>query len=153
MKLIMDTNLKNAIAAMHRDIAAMEKEQRNNKEQRKTVRFTGERIKPVWKAICDAQDLGDDLRLHYAAYGLLRCKNFDVTENQSKPVSSYIWKGLTAKRVDGLHPLCLRLEEVDKILGKYGYGLKNYEEEKTYLGTTIKYYDVEDYEEVVYISE
>ena len=40
----MEENLKNAISAMRMKIAEMEKEQRNNKNQRKTVRIVGEKL-------------------------------------------------------------------------------------------------------------
>ena len=47
---IMDTNLKNAISAMRSKIAEMEKEQKNYKNQRRTVRLVGERTMPAWVA-------------------------------------------------------------------------------------------------------
>lgn len=46
----MDTNLKNAISAMRKDIAELEKKQKSIKPQRKTVYFTGERTLHPWQA-------------------------------------------------------------------------------------------------------
>ena len=140
----MDTNLKNAISAMRKDIAELEKNQKNIKPQRKTVYFTGERTMHPWEAVEQARSNGFELRLYYAAYGLLRGKNFDVTENAAK------YEEYNGKR---WHPLCDWLKEIDKILNKYGYQLKNYEEKENYWHQPYKSYDMENYEEVVCVSE
>ena len=138
----MDTNLKNAISAMRKDIAELEKEQKSIKPQRKTVYFTGERTIQPWQAAEQARANKEKLRLYYAAYGLLRGKNFDVTENIPKREEHYKY-----------HPLCAFLPDIDKILTKYGFQLKNYEERENYWHQVYKKYNEEAYEEVVCIGE
>ena len=138
----MDTNLKNAISAMRNDIAELEKEQKSIKPQRKTVYFTGERTIHPWQAAEQAKANKEKLRLYYAAYGLLRGKNFDVTENTPKIEEYYKY-----------HPLCVFLPDIDKILTKYGYQLKNYEERENYWHQVYKKYNEEAYEEVVCVGE
>lgn len=138
----MDTNLKNAISAMRMKIAEMEKEQKSTKLQRKTVHFTGERTMCTWEATERAQTNKGRLRLYYAAYGLLRGKNFDITEKNPKREEYYKY-----------HPLCAFLPSIDKILNKYGYQLKNYEEKETYWHQNYKKYNEENYEEVVCVGE
>lgn len=138
----MDTNLKNAISAMRKDIAELEKEQKAVKPQRKTVYFTGERTMHPWEAAEQAKANKEKLRLYYAAYGLLRGKNFDITENNAKREEYYKY-----------HPLCACLPDIDRILNKYGYQLKNYEEKENYWHQPYKKYNEENYEEVVCIGE
>ena len=138
----MDTNLKNAISAMRKDIAELEKEQKSIKPQRKTVYFTGKRTIHPCQAAEQARANKEKLRLYYAAYGLLRGKNFDVTENAPKREEYYKY-----------HPLCVFLPDIDKILTKYGYQLKNYEERENYWHQVYKKYNEEAYEEVVCIGE
>ena len=138
----MDTNLKNAISAMREDIAELEKEQKSIKPQRKTVYFTGERTMPAWKATDNARKNKEELRLFYAAYGLLRGRNFDVTENHPKREEYYKY-----------HPLCAYLPKIDEILTKYGFQLKNYEERENYWHQVYKKYNEEAYEEVVCVGE
>ena len=138
----MEENLKNAISAMRKDIAELEKKQKNIKPQRKTVHYTGERTMEPWEATYKAQINEGKLRMYYAAYGLLRGKNFDVTENSPKREEYYKY-----------HPLCAFLSDIDKILNKYGYQLKNYEEKENWWHQTYKKYDEEKYEEVVRIGE
>lgn len=161
----MDTNLKNAISAMRKDIAELEKQQKTIKPQRKTVHFTGERTVQPWEAANIVTSNRDDLRLYYAAYNLLRGKNFNVTEKNTKP---FIYdNGMYYAYPDGIHgqfytchewengmhPLISRLCEIDEILRKYGYQFKNYEERKYAWGGTFKTPSISNYEEVVCISE
>ena len=138
----MDTNLKNAISAMRMKIAEMEKEQKSTKLQRKTVHFTGERTMCTWEATERAQTNKGRLRLYYAAYGLLRSKNFDITEKNPKREECYKY-----------HPLCHWLPQINGILNEFGYQLKNYVEKEDYWKRKYKSYDMERYEEIVRIGE
>lgn len=161
----MDTNLKNAISAMRMKIAEMEKEQRNNKNQRKTVRIVGERTKPAWVATDDARVLTGELRLWYAAYGILRGKKFEIIENNAKPLEHdrdkyYSYPdGLKGQHytnypwLHGKHPLCQYLNKIKTILEKFGYTFKNYEEYKDPWGYAIKTPAIEGYEEIVCVGE
>lgn len=161
----MDTNLKNAIAAMREEIAALEKEQKAIKPQRKTVHFTGERTMSPWEAWCKVGDNKERLRILYAAYNLLRGKNFDITERSAKPLIydrgmyyayPYGIKGqhyTACEWLDGKHPLCDYLSLINNALENYGYSLKNYEERKDRWGGTFRTPSVENYEEVVCVGE
>ena len=161
----MDTNLKNAISAMRNDIAELEKEQKTIKPQRKTVYFTGERTMPAWKATEAVRDIKERLRIMYAAYNLLRGKGFDITESNAKPLihdREMYWaypngiKGqhyTTYKELDGKHPLCEYLNQINTQLKKYGYEFKNYETRKDVWGGEYKTVSVENYEEVVCVGE
>lgn len=161
----MDTNLKNAIAALREEIAALEKEQKAIKPQRKTVHFTGERTMTPLNAHLTVMSNKYDLRLMYAAYNLLRGKNFDITESNAKPLiydrgMYYAYpKGIHGQyytldeRCNGKHPLCDYLYEINQILDKYGYNLKNYEEKEDPWGYKVKKPSVEKYEEIVCVGE
>jgi len=161
----MDTNLKNAISAMRKDIAELEKEQKTLKPQRKTVHFTGERTMSPLDAFWTVRGNKEDLRILYAAYGLLRGKNFNVTEKNTKP---FIYdEGMYYAYPDGIHgqfytchewengmhPLISKLCLIDEILRKYGYQFKNYEERKYAWGGTFKTPSIKNYEEIVRIGE
>ena len=153
----MDTNLKNAIAAMREEIAALEKEQKNIKPQRKTVHFTGERTMHPYTAAEQVKTNKDKLRLYYAAYGLLRGKNFDVTENKARPLDRdyyYNTFGIWVnENLIGKHPLFLHLNEINDILRNYGYEFKNYETKTDVWGGTYKTVSTDKYEEVICIGE
>ena len=161
----MDTNLKNAIAAMREEIAALEKEQKNIKPQRKTVHFTGERTLSPWEAYCKVSDNKERLRILYAAYNLLRGKNFNITESSAKPLIydrgmyyayPYGIKGqhyTTDEYLDGKHPLCEYLSLINNVLQNYGYEFKNYETKTDRWGYACKSVSVENYEEVVCVGE
>ena len=151
----MDTNLKNAISAMRMKIAEMEKEQKNNKNQRKTVRIVGERTKPAWEATVDAMALTEELRIWYAAYGILRGKPLihDRDMCYSYPdglkgqhYTNYPW-------LHGKHPLCQYLNKIGSILEDFDFKFKNYEEYKDPWGYTIKTPSIDNYEEIVYTGE
>ena len=161
----MDTNLKNAISAMRKDIAELEKEQKSTKPQRKTVYYTGERTMPAWKATEAVRDIKERLRIMYAAYNLLRGKGFEITEKNSKPLINdrdMYWvypNGIhsqhytTVRELHGKHPLCEYLNHINTLLKKYGYEFKNYETRKDAWGGEYKTVSVENYEEVVCVSE
>ena len=136
----MEQNIKNAIKSMREKIAALEKVQKNTKEQRKTVNFHGERTMPTWKATMLVPEQREQLRIMYAAYGLLRGKKFSQIENNSKPLD------------DGKHPLTLYLPEINEFLEKYGYGLP-FETKKNYWGQEYKSFNTENCEEIVCFSQ
>lgn len=111
----MNENIKN----FRQEIATAESEQRNTKAQRKTVYYTGERTmtpqEAYWKAINNA----DELRVMYAAYGLMRGRKFAQIENH--------WEG-------GCHPLVGYAERINKYLNKYGYTMEYEEKESKFWG-------------------
>lgn len=161
----MDTNLKNAISAMRMKIAELEKEQKSTKPQRKTVYFTGERTMTPFNAYLTVMDNKGRLRIMYAAYNLLRGKSFDITERNAKPLiydRGMYWahpNGIhgqhytTEEELNGKHPLCKYLNQINSILREYGYEFKNYETRKDAWGGEYKTVSVENYEEVVCVSE
>ena len=136
----MEQNIKNAIKSMREEIAALEKVQKNTKEQRKTVNFHGERTMPAWKATMLVPGQREHLRIMYAAYGLLRGKKFSQIENNSKPA------------YNGKHPLTLYLSAINKVLEKYGYGLP-FETKKNCWGQEYKSFNTENCEEIVCFSQ
>ena len=136
----MEQNIKNAIKSMREEIAALEKVQKNTKEQRKTVNFHGERTMPHWVADGRVKSQREDLRAMYAAYGLLRGKKFNETENKAKLLDN------------GKHPLAMYLSEINKFLEKYGYGLP-FETKKNYWGQEYKSFNTENCEEIVCFSQ
>lgn len=161
----MDTNLKNAISAMRKDIAELEKKQKSIKPQRKTVYFTGERTMPAWKAAEEVKNIKERLRTMYAAYNLLRGKGFDITERNAKlliydrgmywtyPNGIHGQHYTTNEELNGKHPLCEYLSQINSILQGYGYEFKNYETRKDAWGGEYRTVSVENYEEVVCVSE
>jgi len=64
------------------DIQILSDLQRSLKNQRKTEKLQGERTMEPWVAAYKHQSNREDLRLMYAAYGLMRGKSFSVTENR-----------------------------------------------------------------------
>lgn len=152
----METNLKNAISAMRKDIAEMEKAQKAAKPQRKTDNFKGERTMEPWEATDLVRENKETLRLYYAAYGLLRGKGFDVTENAAKPIELDKFYDQHGVWLDyglaGKHPLFVHISEIERILNKYGYKFKNHEEKKDRWGYTYKGVSFEKYEEVICVS-
>ena len=150
---------------MRKDIAELEKEQKSIKPQRKTVYFTGERTMSPFDAWCRVGNNKYDLRLMYAAYNLLRGKGFEITESNSKPLiydRGMYWaypNGIhgqhytTREELNGKHPLCEYLSEINSLLQNYGYEFKNYETRKDAWGGEYKTVSVENYEEVVCAGE
>jgi len=57
-------------------------EQRFLKNQRKTERLIGNRKMPAWEATMKHQQNREELRVLYAAYGVLRGKKYSEIENQ-----------------------------------------------------------------------
>lgn len=152
--------MRQELIDFRKEIAALEVEQKNTKEQRKTVRFTGERTMSPYNAFCAALNNKDKLRAMYAAYGLMRGKGFYVTEKEAKPLDSqayYVLYGCSLKKeFEGKHPLVIYLNEINEYLEKYGYTMP-YEEEtkKNWRGEEykVKNFDIERCEEIVRIGE
>lgn len=153
----MEENLKNAISAMRKDIAELEKKQKETKPQRKTEHFKGERTMPAWVATDQARINKEQLRIYYAAYGLLRGKNFNITERNAKPIELDKYYEQTGRWLNydlaGKHPLFAYLSEINRILNNYGYQFKNYETKKDRCGYEYRGISMENYEEVVRIGE
>ena len=135
--------MKQEIIDFRKEIAALEVEQRNTKEQRRTVRFEGERIMSPSEAYERALSNREKLRIMYAAYGLMRGKKFSQIENK-------------AKLEDGVHPLFFYCNAINRYLEKYGYQMP-YEEEtfKDWWGKTQtrKNFNPETCEAVVRVGE
>ena len=110
--------MKQEIIEFRKEIAALEVEQRKVKEQRKIVRFTGERTMSPVEAYYTAKDNKHTLRAMYAAYGLMRGKTFDQIENKAKPIDDS-WPSY----LQGRHPLFLLISDIDTFLRHYGYQL------------------------------
>ena len=152
----MDTIIKEVRAR----IAEVEKEQKTIKPQRKTVHFEGERTLSPIEAYWKVRNNKYDLRIMYAAYNLLRGKNFEITEKNAKPINLeeyYKLHGYTPnKKYEGKHPLTMELDEIDKFLNEYGYKIPSVDEEyKDWFGKiqTRKIFDIENYEKIIRISE
>lgn len=130
--------MKTEILDLRNDIASLEATQRNTKEQRKTVRFTGTRTMDPstasWKAVLNRHDL----RIMYAAYGLMRGKKFSEIENRSK-------------MENGFHELMNYLYEINDVLQKYGYSMQT-KLVKTSWGDKISI-PVDTCEEIICLSE
>lgn len=151
--------METIIKEFREQIAKLEKEQKTIKPQRKTVHFTGERTLSPSEAYSKVIDNKYNLRVMYAAYNLLRGKNFDVTEKGSKPLNKedyYMRYGynLDSKYV-GKHPLTLYLNTINYYLEEYGYCLPRVEVECTrWNGEKYKTldYDIDNYEKIIRIS-
>ena len=156
----METNYKNILKDFRAEIAELEKEQKIIKPQRKTVHFTGERTIGPAEATYKSKSNSYDLRIMYAAYNLLRGKGFDVTEKGAKPLNAEDYYKRTgyslSKELEGKHPLCLYMYEIQNLLKKYGFQIPEHEEEyKDYWGTKQKkkVFDYDNYEKIVCIGE
>ena len=147
----MEQNIKNAIKSMREEIAALEKTQRNTKEQRKTVNFHGERTMTPLEACWKAQSNSENLRAMYAAYGLMRGKKFSQIENNAKPLNRDNGNWCSIELV-GKHPLTLYLSQINKFLEKYGFGLP-FETKKNVWGQEYKSFNTENCEEVICLSQ
>lgn len=135
--------MKQEIINLRKEIAALEAEQRNAKEQRKTVNFHGERTMEPYEAYCAVLNNKDKLRVRYAAYGLLRGRKFSEIENH--------WD---KEEYNGAHPLArVYSSAINTILEEYGYTMTNYEEKKNWYGKTYKDYKDNCDEKIVRIGE
>jgi hypothetical protein len=105
-----DENLKAAIANLKNDIAILAEKQGKAKPQRKTVHFQGERTMSPGEATDFVDETRYELRMMYAAYGLLRGKRFEYTEKNDK---QFLEKGI--------HSLEGCMYGINRILKGYGY--------------------------------
>ncbi len=151
--------MKQEIIEFRKEIAALEVEQKQTKEQRKTVNFKGERTMGPDAACWRTMENKRDLRAMYAAYGLMRGKTFEQIENKSKPLDKEDYYQRTgcnlASHLVGKHPLFLYTDEINKYLKTYGYQLVVSEEKtyKTFWGEkTVKVY-TDACEEIVRAGE
>lgn len=143
------------VKEFRQEIAKLEKEQRELKPQRKTVNGRPENatVNP-YTAAERVRNNKYDLRVMYAAYGLMRGRKFNEIENKAKPLvaGSYYDGMYVAKELDNKHPLYLYLRSINEYLNKYGYEIPS-EERTNRWGETIKAFDYANCEEVVCLSE
>lgn len=151
---------KEILKKFREEIEKLEKEQRVVKPQRKTVHFTGERTLSPADAYKKTVYNKSKLRAMYAAYNLLRGKNFEVTEKNYKPLNKEEFFNLNGYNLQdkyvGKHPLTLRLGSINAVLNEYGYEIPHkMESYKTYFGEIRQRinFDVENYEKIVCIGE
>lgn len=143
------------IKEFRQTIARLEKEQRELKPQRKTVNGRPENatVHPYTAAEM-VRENKHELRMMYAAYGLMRGKKFTEIENKSKLLvraDTYDGKYVSWE-LDNKHPLCLYLLEINKYLNQYGYEIPS-EDKTNRWGQKIKEFDYANCEEVVCLSE
>jgi hypothetical protein len=86
------------------DIKVLVDEQKFLRNQRKEVHIVGERKMPANRAAVDYRYNSRELRIMYAAYGLMRGKSFSQTENHYPEEN---------------HPLNNFKYEIDKLIKKY----------------------------------
>jgi hypothetical protein len=92
------------VSVIKNDIKKLSEEQRFLKNQRKDVHLKGERILDPKKAAYKHMSNREDLRILYAAYGLMRGKSFSQTEN---------------KYSEEEHPLTKFLPRISKVIESY----------------------------------
>lgn len=84
------------VAKFKEDIRILAEGQRELKNQRRTVRFSGTRTMSPSEATWKHQMNREKLRLMYAAYGLMRGKTFNQIENkyeeEGHPLNEYRMK-------------------------------------------------------------
>lgn len=112
--------MKEEIKQLRQEIAALEVSQKNMKAQRKTVNLKVERTVDPFSAAEAVKSNREQLRIMYAAYGVLRGKTFEQIENSYDRVNNQI------------HPLYGYGSDINKILNKYGYEMEHEEEERWY---------------------
>lgn len=135
---IFDSHRKEAIKKLKEKIAEAVEEQKIFKENRKTVNFKGERICEPWYAAMRADNLSQDLRIMYAAYGILRGRKLIEIENHI-PKS---WENT-------YHPLMEYCFGINLLLKKYGYQSKKW---STLYNRDIAITNSDYYEEIVRID-
>ena len=86
------------------NIEILSKRQTFLKNQRKTVNLIGEKKMEPWLATMEHQKGREDLRLLYAAYGLMRGKTFSEIENHYPEED---------------HPLNQFKTQIDKLISQY----------------------------------
>jgi len=152
--------METIIKKFREQIAKLEKEQKTIKPQRKTVHFNGERTLLPYDAWVTAKHNKEILRAMYAAYNLLRGKNFYFTEKNAKPINRkeyYELYGVSLnEKFEGKHPLTIYLNTINYYLEEHGYCLPRVEVERTrWNGEKYKTtdYDIDNYEKIIRISE
>ena len=85
--------IKVNISKIKSDIKKLAENQKFLKNQRKTVNLKGTRVKEPWEAAYEHQRNRQNLRLMYAAYGVIRGKLFSQIENkyseENHPLNNY----------------------------------------------------------------
>ena len=141
------------IKEFRQEIAKLEKEQKELKPQRKTVYGPVEMKVHPSVATESVRRNKHELRIMYAAYGLMRGKPFSKTESAAKPLMGDDERfAYVPLELRGKHPLYLFLREINEWLEKYGYKLP-YEEKENRWGQKVKAFDYENIEKAVCISE
>ena len=145
---------------MRKEIAELEKEQKTIKPQRKPVHFTGTRTIDPEDAYHKVLSNKGQLRIMYAAYNLLRGKNFEITEKNSKPIDREEYYKLYGyypnPKFEGKHPLTMYLPAINNVLNGYGFKLPYKEEEtRNWFGEKVleKKFDLDNYEKIVCVSK
>ena len=135
--VIFDYHRKEAIQKLKEKIAKAVDEQKIFKENRKTVKFKGERKYEPWEAAMKADYGAHQLRILYAAYGLLRGRM--ITETEKHVPKSWL---------KNYHPLMDYYFEIDSVLKEYGY-------QSAMKGTLLRNWDslLNYYAEIVCLGE
>lgn len=152
--------METIIKEFREQIAKLEKEQKTIKPQRKTVHFKGERTLTPYDAWVTTKHNKEILRAMYAAYNLLRGKNFYITEKNAKPINRKEYYELYGvylnEKFEGKHPLTIYLNTINYYLEEHGYCIPRVEVECTrWNGEKYKTldYDIDNYEKIIRISE
>jgi len=103
-EIIMETIEKIKVNVLKNDIKNLVEEQKFLKNQRKTEKLVGERKMDFRLAAYKHRSNRENLRLMYAAYGLMRGKKFSQIENHFPEEN---------------HPLIKYLDKISKIIEKY----------------------------------
>jgi hypothetical protein len=101
----METIMKYALEALKNDIKKLVEYQKVYKNQRRTKRLVGERTMEPWEAAMNHEINRENLRIMYAAYGLMKGKTFSQIENN--------------KNVEEEHPLVKFQYKIDEKLLLY----------------------------------
>ena len=100
----METIVKYNTRKLKSEIKELAEKQRFFKNQRKTEKIKGDRFMSPSEAAWKHQIGRENLRLRYAAYGVMRGKLFSITEN---------------KFAEAEHPLIEFRTKIDKIVEEY----------------------------------
>ena len=125
---------------LREEIAALEKNQKEMKAQRKTVNLKVKRTVDPYNAAMNVLSNREKLRVMYAAYGLMRSKRFNQVENH--------W----VNENNEIHPLYWLAPQINDILNKYGYTME-YTKVKTWYGERNEFNKENCDEKIVRIGE
>jgi len=100
----METIVKINVEKLKSDIKELAEKQKFYRNQRKTEKIIGERKLQPWEAACAHHENRNKLRIMYAAYGIIRGKNFSEIENHYPEEN---------------HPLKEYQYQIDKLIKKY----------------------------------